>query len=1011
MKKFQHLSLLQRFFALFFAFVFFCSSLTIIPTPNSAYAVEEGTAETALTPEPASENPDKNTENNEKNAEKDDKDSEEAENICSDQSGAIGWIVCPGTGFIAKAIDTIYDVIEQFLIIAPLESDDNSAIHLVWEYARNLTNIVFIIFLLVVIYSQLTGIGISNYGIKRVLPRIIIAAILVNLSYVICQLAVDVSNILGFSLRGFFTSIQETAIANGAVPTVEVTWNDLANVITGGALLATLGITTFAGGLVALFWTLIPVLLGGLVAIGIGFITISMRQALVTLLVMISPLAFVCFLLPNTEKWFEKWKKTLSSMIIFYPAFSFLFGASQLAGWAILCSATSAFGVVLGLAVQVFPLFFSWSLMKMSGTILGTINQKLNSVASKPLSTFSGYAASKNAMKRAEFLTKSNTIGANARRYLDYRSGLRKTYTAHLQNAYTDDLATRIQKKMNSNYDPGDSEKPLKSNKYIRAAKSASNSSLRAKTAAADTAHVLDKYSSYYKGNMTDAGLSSAATKGWIDYNRANFTTIADEEADFDYLVGKYIDMNELGPGNQLYEKYIKSVSPDGKFNVMGQLINKAAAVEQRRRRDYNTMIAKWNFDKRNFRNMAIGYLNNDDGLAVDMNGNKLEEQPGYLLKNDPSKLFIYDQKDENGRLYFDWYDQDKFVMRVYRDDSAFMKEAFSNFDTIINDPENALYGILSGIEEGEIKGDNEEESARYKNIGLSKYATTLGRAILSAGYKEKNAAFSPYMAEMIKQRRIKTTGQMNIAMLDSLLKGAKAGNFVTQDQFSIGQYAYMLDPDNFAVCFPDADIDSYENVNGKPLSGIDENGNKVESGKATLEDKKRKLQQDYLMKAMNMMAQMMTKDTPNIRENQKTSAVERLQQLKKSIDKWTNIAPDDYSILMKGVKTRNPYETAASTYSQMAKDISQEIKNNSNNNSDVAAQTFSYSTEFESIRNLANDSIDFFNNVSEFCSGKAELNGVLSQFTDYHILHPEASIEDHYEELLTLLRYFSIDD
>ena len=40
-------------------------------------------------------------------------------------------------------------------------------IYEIWKYCLSITNIVFVIFLLVVIYSQLTGMGISNYGIKK----------------------------------------------------------------------------------------------------------------------------------------------------------------------------------------------------------------------------------------------------------------------------------------------------------------------------------------------------------------------------------------------------------------------------------------------------------------------------------------------------------------------------------------------------------------------------------------------------------------------------------------------------------------------------------------------------------------------------------------------------------------------------------------------------------------------------------------------------------------------------
>ena len=310
--------------------------------------------------------------------------------VCKDQSGAIGWLICPTTGAIAKASDAIYSIIEDILEINPTTVANDSTVHIVWAYTRDITNIVFIIFLLIVVISHLTGLGITNYNLKRILPRLIVVAILVNVSFFICQIAIDVSNILGSGLRGAFYSIEEQAIAQGAAKSISMSWSDVIGAVTTTGVVAGTGIM-FTSGLGTLFWALIPILLGAIASVIIGLITISLRQGLVIVLAMIAPLAFVCFLLPNTEGWFKKWKSLFMKMLIFYPMFSFLFGASHIAGWAIITSSvnaegeTSGFGVIVGLAVQIFPLFGSWSLMKMSGTILGTVSDRLHRIAAKPL--------------------------------------------------------------------------------------------------------------------------------------------------------------------------------------------------------------------------------------------------------------------------------------------------------------------------------------------------------------------------------------------------------------------------------------------------------------------------------------------------------------------------------------------------------------------------------------------------------------------------------------------------
>lgn len=331
---------------------------------------------------------------------------------CQNSLGAIGWLVCPTTGKIAEAVDWLYDKIENVLVINPVEMKDGSPIYEIWKYMLGITNIVFIIFFLVMVYSQITGMGITNYGLKKTLPKLIVAAILVNLSFLICSLVVDVSNIVGSSLRGVFTSIEEATMSEMTI-TGGMKVSDMYGALAGGSVMALgAGMIAFETGAI---WMLIPTVLGAIVAVVTGLVTIAMRQAVVALLIMISPLAMVAYMLPNTEQWFKKWRQLLTKMLVFYPMFSLLFGASQLAGFAIIASASDGFGVLLGVAVQIFPLFFSWSLMKMSGTVLGTINSKLNGLAARPLAANRSWADSHRELTKQKKLAQGNVYSPSLR--------------------------------------------------------------------------------------------------------------------------------------------------------------------------------------------------------------------------------------------------------------------------------------------------------------------------------------------------------------------------------------------------------------------------------------------------------------------------------------------------------------------------------------------------------------------------------------------------------------------
>ncbi len=329
---------------------------------------------------------------------------------CYDEVGGIGWLVCPGTSFLANIIDGAYGILEELINVEPVSMDQDAPIHVVWNYLRNISNIAFVIVFLIIIYSQITGVGISNYGIKRMLPRLIIAAILLNISYIVCALAVDVSNVAGNGLRSIFVTIGEEALANGTVSDTAASTSvaGIVATILGVGTAGTIGALAITGGFSGLIWLLLPIILSGAIAVISALVTMAARQALIILLVMISPAAFVAYLLPNTEKWFQKWLNIFISMLIFYPMFSVLYGASNLAGLVMITSATNWLGVVLGIAVMVLPLFMSISLLRMSGTVLGAIDGRIRRATAPAENSLRGMALENRRLAKARQLSSTS---------------------------------------------------------------------------------------------------------------------------------------------------------------------------------------------------------------------------------------------------------------------------------------------------------------------------------------------------------------------------------------------------------------------------------------------------------------------------------------------------------------------------------------------------------------------------------------------------------------------------
>ena len=304
---------------------------------------------------------------------------------------SMGWIICPTMSIVAGISDSALGVITSFLTIKPSILDMGSKTHEAWSYFRNIANVLFAVMFMWVIFSQVSNVGISNYGIKKMLPKLIIGAILVNASFIICQGAVDLSNILGNALSDFFGKIA------GSVQSTEAAGvgDGFAAVILGGLALA--------GALALAFLAIsVPTLLAVLLVLISVVVILIARQAIVILLIAISPVAFVAWLLPNTEGLFKKWLGLLKGMLVVFPIISLLYGTGKLAS-AILNNAAGdagtvdAFGMqIAALGASVIPLGATPLVLRSSLNSLGTIGGKLGGLTSMANKNLMGAVSGKS---------------------------------------------------------------------------------------------------------------------------------------------------------------------------------------------------------------------------------------------------------------------------------------------------------------------------------------------------------------------------------------------------------------------------------------------------------------------------------------------------------------------------------------------------------------------------------------------------------------------------------------
>ena len=320
-------------------------------------------------------------------SQKKEEESKNDEDKSSCKVDGVGWIVCPGANFLSKVVMDSYKFIADNMLqvrsneLFTNSSQDKSSgksLMEVWGNFRDIANVLFVILFTIVIISQITSLGISNYGIKKMLPRLLIFAILINVSYYISVIAVDASNILG---RSIYNTIIGSVEWSGASTSGA---HSLGQIVAGGLALST-GAVFFGG---TMFLALMSALIGMVVMI----ITLMIRQAAVIILVVLSPIAFASAILPNTEGIFNKWKSIFKSMLVIYPMASIVVSLTVLASNTLAATASGPFSFLIEGLYLTLPFVGMAGVVALIRGALAALDKLTNANITGKLSSLAGGA-------------------------------------------------------------------------------------------------------------------------------------------------------------------------------------------------------------------------------------------------------------------------------------------------------------------------------------------------------------------------------------------------------------------------------------------------------------------------------------------------------------------------------------------------------------------------------------------------------------------------------------------
>jgi hypothetical protein len=298
-------------------------------------------------------------------------------------SNPLTWIACPLFNIAAGLTDELINLFEGQLCfktdVATASAQatcngnitDTSSIKPAWSAIKNIVSALLVIIMLIAIFAQAASIGpIDAYTLRKLLPRLVAAVILIQISWYLFSWMVNVVDDIGEGLMALLNGI----FASSA----NVDINDLnqllghAGVGDGTAALvnwtAIIGLIVF--GAVALP-ILLLMLFTAVVALLVALAVLVFRKVIIITLLLIAPVALLLWVLPNTERYWKMWWDNFIKVLLMFPIIVLIIEAGRIFAFVAGPAAGGGFIALFIVMVGFFgPLFILPKTFKWGGALM-----------------------------------------------------------------------------------------------------------------------------------------------------------------------------------------------------------------------------------------------------------------------------------------------------------------------------------------------------------------------------------------------------------------------------------------------------------------------------------------------------------------------------------------------------------------------------------------------------------------------------------------------------------------
>ncbi len=229
----------------------------------------------------------------------------------------------------------------------------------------------------------------DSYTVKKMLPRLLIAVVLIQLSWFLFTGMIQLTNAIAYGIEGLIYAPFKASGASLSLGSVFLLITGDGNSAANGAVIGT-GFAALAGGAgaVALGVANAGVLfaMAGtiLLSLLIGFFVLVLRQVVLLALLVIAPLALVAWILPNTEKYWKLWYESFSKLLLMFPMIMAMIAAGRAFGYVAATSTASTSGpenIIKMLIVFLGffgPFFLIPKTFQLAGSTFGSLTGMVN---------------------------------------------------------------------------------------------------------------------------------------------------------------------------------------------------------------------------------------------------------------------------------------------------------------------------------------------------------------------------------------------------------------------------------------------------------------------------------------------------------------------------------------------------------------------------------------------------------------------------------------------------------